>query len=73
MEKVKKTDILFCDDLQININKAKEDGFDNSIVINGKANAKQVIMEVNKFAPSMDYKQKYLKYKEKYLELKKYQ
>ena len=71
LEKVNKTDILFCDDLQININKAKEDGFDNSIVINGKANAKQVIMEVNKFVPSLDYKQKYLKYKEKYLELKK--
>ena len=72
LENIDESDILFCDDLQININKAKENGFVNSIVIDEKENAKQVIVEVNKFAPSIDYKQKYLKYKLKYLKLKKY-
>ena len=72
LENIDESNILFCDDLQINIDKAKENGFVNSIVIDEKENAKQVIVEVNKFAPNIDYKQKYLKYKLKYLELKKY-
>ena len=41
-------------------------------VIDEKENSKQVLIEVNKFASSIDYKQKYLKYKQKYLKLKKY-
>jgi FMN phosphatase YigB (HAD superfamily) len=70
LENIEELDILFCDDLQINIDKAKENGYDNSIVIDENENAKQVLIEVNKFASSIDYKQKYFKYKQKYIKLK---
>ena len=66
LEKINKTDLLFCDDSLLNISKASSDGFKNSKKIDGTQNAKQVLTELNSFALSTNYKQKYLKYKKKY-------
>ena len=71
IEKVKKSDILFCDDYKLNIDTAKKSDFINSIFIDKKLNAIQVLSEFKKFIFSVsNYQQKYLKYKKKYLTLK---
>ena len=72
IENVNKNDILFCDDLDLNINFAQESGFTNSIIIDRKQNAIQVLLEFNRFISSVsNYQKKYLKYKQKYILLQR--
>jgi hypothetical protein len=52
LENIKKEDILFCDDTKINIDKAIEGGFINSIKIIKTENASQVRSEFEKFISS---------------------
>ncbi len=60
-EQVKKDDILFYDDSQLNIDRAVAGGYTNSIKVDGTQNAKQVLSDFSRRVnTNLTFKQKYL-------------
>ena len=53
LEKVNKSDVLFCDSKLLNISKAKKDGFVNLILIDKTKNTEQVMDAINNFIANL--------------------